>query len=90
MPLRPNAPFWFVGASKKPKPRPLNTSPAAATEVTSAYGRTGNVVGEEGDYTIDQLGDVDTTTAPPTDSNLLAWDGTNWTPEEKIDSGTFA
>ena len=75
MPLRPGAAF-------------LSPTTALAG-VTSAYGRTGDVVGAEGDYKIDQMGDVDTTTTTPVVGNLLSWDGTNWTPDSTVDSGTF-
>ena len=67
----------------------VSTSPSAMAGVTSAYGRTGNVVGAEGDYTIDQMSDVDTTTTAPAADNLLSWNGTNWTPDSTVDSGTF-
>ena len=62
---------------------------AAAGAVDSVFGRIGDVVAKEGDFTIDQMGDVDTTTTPPDARNLLGWDGTNWTPESVLDSGTF-
>ena len=57
--------------------------------VTSAYGRTGNVVGAEGDYTLDQMADVDTATIVPTSDDLLTWDGFSWVPNAVIDSGTY-
>ncbi len=62
---------------------------ARLADVTSAYGRIGDVVGEEGDYVIDQMGDVDTSTVAPTPSDLLSWNGTDWTPNNSVDSGTF-
>ena len=65
-------------------------SDARATgDVESAFGRTGDVVASEGDYTLDQMGDVDTTTATPDRNDFLTWDGTNWTPGDTLDSGTF-
>ena len=61
----------------------------ATGDVESVFGRTGDVKAQEGDYSIDQMGDVDTTTTPPDARNLLGWNGTNWTPESVLDSGTF-
>ena len=61
----------------------------ATGDVESVFGRTGDVKAQEADYSIDQMGDVDTTTTPPDARNLLGWDGTNWTPESVLDSGTF-
>ena len=68
-----------------------NSVPAefAAGDVDSVFGRTGDVKAQEADYSIDQMGDVDTTTTPPDSKNLLSWDGSNWTPESILDSGTF-
>ena len=40
---------------------------------------------------IDELSDVDTTTTAPANNDLLAWDGTNWTPQAPdfgLDAGT--
>ena len=67
----------------------VSTPPRAMAGVTSAYGRIGNVVGVEGDYKLDQMSDVDTTTTAPAVDNLLSWNGTNWTPDSTVDSGTF-
>ena len=64
-------------------------TPLARGDVESAFGRTGDVVAEEGDYSIDQMGDVDTTTAAPDRNDFLTWNGTNWTPGDTLDSGTF-
>lgn len=38
------------------------------------------VASTQGSLSIDNLTDVDTTTAAPTSGDLLKWDGTNWTP----------
>lgn len=38
------------------------------------------VASTQGSISIDNLTDVDTTTATPTSGDLLKWDGTNWTP----------
>ena len=51
---------------------------AASAPITTVHGRTGDVVGAEGDYDIDQLGDVDTTGL--TASQILEWDGLKWSP----------
>ena len=44
--------------------------------VTSVFGRTGVVVAAEGDYSLDQLGDVIITT--PTNGQVLSYNGTAW------------
>jgi hypothetical protein len=53
-----------------------------AAPVTSVFGRTGVVVAVEGDYSLNLLGDVDLTTTPPADGNLLRFNsGTGqWRP----------
>ena len=48
--------------------------------VASVFGRTGAVVATEGDYDLDELGDVDLTTTAPVTNDLLQYDGTNWVP----------
>ncbi len=58
--------------------------------VTSAYGREGDVIGEEGDYNIDQMSDVDTSTATPSTDNVLQWDGVNWVAASEVDAGVWA
>ncbi len=73
-----------------PAPPSLPPGSAGATgAVGSVFARKGDVVAEEGDYLIDQLGDVDTTTDPPAPEEMMKWDGTNWVPSESVDSGTF-
>ena len=67
-------------------PVDISTSGGA---VTSVFGRTGDVVGEEGDYDIDQLGDVDTSTVSPVTNNVLTWDGVNWVPEVSLIESVF-
>ncbi len=52
----------------------VNQTPAAA--VSSVFGRTGAVVATEGDYSLDQLGDVTITT--PTNGQVLSYNGTAW------------
>ena len=54
--------------------------PAAPSAVASVFGRVGAIVATEGDYDIGQLGDVDTTSAVPTNGDVLQYDGTNWVP----------
>jgi len=44
--------------------------------VGSVFGRTGNVVAQEGDYTLTQMGDVTITT--PATNNYLTYNGTSW------------
>lgn len=46
----------------------------------SFNGRTGAVLPAAGDYEIDDLSDVDTTTATPSTDDVLKWDGANWVP----------
>lgn len=48
--------------------------------VDSVFGRIGDVTAQEGDYIIDQLGDVDTTSQAPVLRDRLIWDGANWVP----------
>lgn len=67
----------------------VSTPVRVLASVTSAYGRVGHVIGVEGDYTLDQMGDVDTSTTSPTAGDFLGWDGTNWSPEDTIDGGTY-
>ena len=55
--------------------------------VTSVYGRDGNVVSEEGDYLIKQMGDVSTATPAP--GEVMEWDGKQWTPAASVDSEDF-
>ena len=71
------------------QPRRVRMSSSVAA-VTTAYGRVGDVVGEEGDYNIDQMSDVDTSTATPSADNLLQWDGANWIPASEVDAGVWA
>jgi hypothetical protein len=40
-----------------------------------------------GSLSIDALSDVDTTTATPTDDQVLAWNGTNWVPADPAAGG---
>jgi hypothetical protein len=53
----------------------VNQTPAAAP-VSSVFGRTGAVVAAEGDYSLDQLGDV--TLTSPTTNQVLQYNGTAW------------
>ena len=53
----------------------LSAALAAAGNVDSVNGQTGTVV-----LDLDDLTDVDTATDPPATDDVLAWDGTLWTP----------
>ncbi len=53
--------------------------------VSSVFGRTGNVVAQEGDYTLTQLGDV-TITSPST-GQVLKYNGTTWVNGTDTDTG---
>jgi len=48
--------------------------------VTSVFGRSGAVVAAEGDYTLNQLSDVDLVTVPPVTGYVLRFNGTAWEP----------
>jgi hypothetical protein len=50
--------------------------------VDSVFGRTGAVVAEEGDYDIDQLGDV--TITSPVNGEVLSYNGTEWVNENFV------
>ena len=50
--------------------------PSYVGGVTSVFGRTGAVVSAEGDYSLDQLGDVTITT--PSNGQVLSYNGTAW------------
>lgn len=54
--------------------------------IASFNGRSGVVVPVEGDYTIDLLGDVDTTTGVPVAGQVLKYDGVNWVPAADTDT----
>jgi len=62
----------------------------AAAPVDSVFGRTGAVVAVDGDYNIDELGDVDLSVAPVL-GQFLKWDGSNWiaddVPADVVDLG---
>lgn len=63
--------------------------PVAASTVsgvTSVFGRTGAVVAGEGDYQLDQLGDVTITT--PALLNVLQFDGNGWINAPATDAAT--
>lgn len=53
--------------------------------VQSVFGRTGNVIAAEGDYTLTQLGDVTITT--PTSGQVLKYNGTAWVNGTDTDTG---
>lgn len=78
-----------IGPGSTVPPGPNPPPPIGGAGVESFEGRQGVVVSAEGDYTMDELGDVDTTTDPPAPDEMMKWDGTNWVPSETVDSGTF-
>lgn len=57
--------------------------------VDSLHGRVGDVVAVKGDYSIDELGDVDTSTTPPAPGEPLRWNGIEWVPTDTVDAGDF-
>ena len=62
----------------------------ASAPVDSVFGRTGAVVATEGDYDLDQLGDVDLTSSAPTSGQFLKYDGANWVPGSVVSSVDLA
>ena len=56
------------------------------TGVYSVFGRTGNVVAQEGDYTLTQLGDV--TISTPSNGQVLRYNGTTWVNATESFAGT--
>lgn len=58
----------------------IGNLPGGGGAVDSVFGRTGAVVAVEGDYDIDELGDVDTTTDVPVLNEVLKWNNTDWVP----------
>ena len=52
-----------------------------AAGVNSVFGRQGDVIAVEGDYSLDLMGDVDLTTTAPTTGQYLVFNGANWVPE---------
>jgi hypothetical protein len=53
--------------------------------VSSVFGRVGNVVAQEGDYTLTQLGGV--TITSPTNNQVLKYNGTQWVNGTDTDTG---
>lgn len=80
----PTQPVTTVISSQ---PRQVNSF-ASSQSVTSAYGRVGDVVGEEGDYSLGQMTDVEIAITP-TAENLLEWNGISWVPTSQVDGGTY-
>lgn len=58
-----------------------------STVITSVFGRTGAVTATKGDYTLTKMNDVDLTTTPPANNDILKYDGTNWVPGTVTSSG---
>jgi hypothetical protein len=63
---------------------PSGAYPLPST-VYSVFGRTGNVVAQEGDYTLTQLGDV--TLTSPANGQVLKYNGTQWVNGTDTDTG---
>jgi hypothetical protein len=53
--------------------------------VNSVFGRVGNIIATEGDYTLTQLGDV--TLTSPANGQVLKYNGTQWVNSTDIDTG---
>lgn len=58
--------------------------PSSAT-ITTVFGRTGAIAAVEGDYTLNQLLDVDLTTAPAF-GEYLRYDGTHWVADAMVEA----
>lgn len=56
------------------------TPTSIAFPVTTVFGRTGNIVATEGDYSLDQLSNVAVTTAVP--DQVLTYNGSTWVPTD--------
>ena len=48
--------------------------------ISSVFGRTGAISAMEGDYNLNKLLDVDTTTTPPAANDFLKFNGSTWVP----------
>lgn len=59
--------------------------PSSAT-ITSVYGRTGAIAAVEGDYTLDQLFDVDLVTTPPIAGDYLRYNGSHWVADDLVEA----
>lgn len=68
---------------------PLPPLPPLVFEVDSLYTRTGDVVAEEGDYTVDQLSDVDLISNPIEPDDILKWSGTHWIGSPNLDAEEY-
>ena len=85
--LAGNTPYALVNVSGPFTVRIESTLPPPVLLVTSLHTRTGDVVAVEGDYKIDQMSDVDFTTAAP--GEPMQWNGTKWVATPSIDSEDF-
>ena len=63
---------------------PLGGYPLPNT-INSVFGRVGNIVATEGDYTLTQLGDV--TLTSPSNGQVLKYNGTTWVNSTDADTG---
>lgn len=57
-----------------------------SSEISSVFGRTGNVVAAEGDYNLNLLSDVDLTTAPIA-GKVLKFNGSQWVAADDLSGG---
>lgn len=71
-----------------------NITQSSVTQHQAALSITESQISDLGTYltgigslSIDALSDVDTTTATPTDDQVLAWNGTNWVPADPATGG---
>ena len=86
--LAGNTPYALVNVSGPFTVRIDSRLPPAGV-VNTLHTRSGVVVGEEGDYSFDQLGDVDVSTNPPATDEAMSWDGAKWVPTDTLNGGDF-
>lgn len=67
-------------------PANVPTSTSDLSEGTNLYYTDARVDARIGLASIDDLADVDTATAAPTNGQVLKWNGTNWVPADDIDT----
>lgn len=51
-----------------------------ASAVSTVFGRTGAIAAVEGDYNLNKMSDVDTVTTPPSNGQVLQFNGSQWIP----------
>lgn len=64
--------------------QPVGSVPTLDGNSSQVWGPTGWVTLDSGASALDDLTDVDVTTDPPDTDDVLAWDGTNWTPATPV------